>query len=345
MELNYSRKEKIVGIFVVFIGLLLLSTVIVLGRGKNWFQDYNIYYTTFDESYNLKVGADVKLFKTNIGKVKSISVDNKVRIKLAILEKYESRIRTDTLITVESPTFVGSEYISIIPGSADAPLLPQEGEIQSKAKKSIGDVLAEFEVEKTAKKLVQAIQDIADFTQTLKDPKGPLLSAIENINQTTKHIENITKAVEAGDGTLGNLLTSTQLLDVILIRLESVGEILAYLSEASSKTPGTVDQVQSSLSGVKEITDGVSESVALLKNILTEIEKNMPAIQTILENTEKGSRDVPEITTSVTRIIQEARDEIENVDKVIQSLQNNFLIRPNLPPEPVGENTDAGLRR
>jgi phospholipid/cholesterol/gamma-HCH transport system substrate-binding protein len=345
MELNYSRKEKIVGIFVVFIGFLLLSTIIILGRGKNWFQDYNIYYTTFDESYNLKVGADVKLFKTNIGKVKAISVENKVTIKLAILSKYGSRIRTDTVITVESPTFVGSEYISIIPGSADAPLLAREGEIPSKAKKSISDILDEFEVEKTAKKLIQVIQDFAEFTQALKDPEGPLFSALENINKSTQHIESITKGIEAGDGTLGNLLTSTQLLDAIVIRLESVGEILAYLSEASSKTPATVDQVQSSLTGVKEITDGVAESVAVLKNILTEIEKNMPTLQAILGNVEKGSRDVPQITTSVTRIIQEARDEIENVDKVIHSLQNNFLIRPNLPPEPVGENTDAGLRR
>ncbi len=345
MELNYSRKEKIVGIFVVFIGLLLLSTIIILGRGKNWFQDYNTYYTAFDESYNLKVGADVKLFKTNIGKVKAISVENKVTIKLAILSKYESRIRTNTLATVESPTFVGSEYISIIPGSVEAPLLAKEGEIPSKAKKSIADILAEFEVEKTARKFVQAIQDIAEFTQALKDPEGPLLSALENINKTTQHIESITKGIEAGDGTLGNLLTSTQLLDTIVIRLESVGEILAYLSEASSKTPATVDQVQSRLTGVKEITDGVAESVAILKNILTEVEKNMPNIEAILINAEKGSRDVPEITTSATRIIQEARDEIENVDKVIQSLQNNFLIKPNLPPEPVGENTDAGLRR
>jgi phospholipid/cholesterol/gamma-HCH transport system substrate-binding protein len=345
MELNYSRKEKIVGIFVIFIGLLLMSTIIVLGRGKNWFQDYNTYYTIFDESYNLKVGADVKLFKTNIGKVKAISVEEKVRIKLAILEKYESRIRANTVITVESPTFVGSEYISIIPGSNDAPMLAPEGEIPSKAKKSISDILEEFEVEKTAKKLVQTLQDIAEFTAALKDPQGPLFSSLENIDKTTQHLETITKGIEDGDGTVGNLLTSTQLLDTILLRLKKIGDILAHISEASAKTPATVDQVQDSLAGVKEITDGVTESVALLKNILTEVEKNMPNIRAILENAEKGSRDVPEITTSVTRIIQEAREEIENVDKVIQSLQNNFLIRPNLPPDPVGENTDAGLRR
>ncbi len=345
MEITYSRKEKIVGLFFICISLLLLSTVIVLGRGKNWFADHIIYYTIFDESYNLKVGADVKLFKTNIGKVKAISVEEKVRIKLVILEKYESRIREDTVVTVESPTFVGSEYISIIPGSPAAPILPQEGEIQSKAKKSINDILAEFEVEKTAKKFVQAIRDIADFTQMLKDPQGPFFASLENINQATQHIENITAGIDTGEGTIGNLLTSTQLLDVILNRLEKVGDILADISEASAKTPAAVGQVQSSLVDVKEITRGVTESVTVLQNILVELEKNLPTIAAILQNAEKGSRDVPEITTSVTHIIQEARDEIENVDKVIQSLQNNFLIKPNLPPEPVGENTDAGLRR
>jgi phospholipid/cholesterol/gamma-HCH transport system substrate-binding protein len=345
MEFRYNRKEKIVGIFVIFILLLLLSTIIIIGRGKHWFEKYNTYYTTFDESYNLQVGADVKLFKTNIGRVKAITVEKKVRVKLAILEKYESRIRNSTLATVESPTLIGSEYISIIPGSADTPLLPKEGEIPSKAKKSISDVLAEFEVEKTVRKLVQAIQDIAEFTQTLKDPEGPLLSAIENVSKTTQHIEIITKRIETGEGTLGNLLMSTRLLDDILLRLKSVGDILAYLSEASSKVPATVDQAQTDLAGVEELTMGVTESAAILKNILLEIETNMPTLKAILKNVEKGSQDVPEITTSTTRGIQEIRDGVENADKVFQSLQKNVLIKPNLPPEPVGENTDAGLRR
>ena len=70
MEIIYNRKEKIVGVFVISIALLLLSAIIFIGRGKNWFESYKTYYTTFNESYNLKVGADVKLFKTNIGKVK-----------------------------------------------------------------------------------------------------------------------------------------------------------------------------------------------------------------------------------------------------------------------------------
>ena len=345
MDLDYSRKERIVGTFIIFIAVLLLSAVILLGRGKNWFKEYNTYYTTFDESYNLKVGADVKLFKTTIGKVKRISVENKVRIKLAILEKYESRIRTDTLVTVESPTFVGSEYISIIPGSSDSRILPQEGEIKSKAKKSISDIMDEFEVEKTAKKFVHAIQNLSEFTEKLNDPAGPMLSTLENVRKTTANIEAVTSSVEAGEGTLGNLIKSTQLMDMLSSRLEKVSEILEHVSSATAKTPELVDQTQATIVQLKETRESIAEGLDILKRILVDIENNMPTITNILQNAEKGSQDVPHITQSVAQGIQEARQEIENVDKIIQSLEKNILIRGNLPPEPVVENTDADLRR
>jgi phospholipid/cholesterol/gamma-HCH transport system substrate-binding protein len=345
MELDYSRKERIVGTFIICIALLLLSVVIMLGRGKNWFEKYNIYYTTFDESYNLKVGADVKLFKTNVGMVKQITVEDKVKIKLAILEKYESRIRQDTMVTVESPTFVGSEYISIIPGLTTTPVLPNESEILSKAKKSIGDILAEFEVEKSAKMFIQAIQNLSEFTENLNSPEGPLLSALDNVRKITANIETVTGSIASGNGTLGNLIQSTMLLDMVTGRLDQVSEILEHLTEASAKTPATVDQVQARIEQTKEIGVGVEESIAILKRILSDIENNMSAVTTILQNAEQGSRDVPDITQSVSQGIQEVREEIENIDKVIQSLQKNILIKGNLPPEPIGKNTDADLRR
>jgi len=345
MDLDYSRKERIVGTFIICIAVLLLSTVIMLGRGKNWFEDYNTYYTTFDESYNLKVGADVKLFKTNIGKVKEITVEEKVKIRLAILAKYESRIRKDTLVTVESPTFVGSEYISIIPGSSVAPVLPNEGTIQSQAKKSISDILAEFEVEKSAKMFIQAIQNLSEFTENLNAPEGPLLSALENIRQTTANIEAVTGSIEAGQGTIGSLIKSTRLLDMLSDQIKKIGEILEHISNATVKAPEIVDQAQATIVQLKDTRKGIADGLEILKRILTDIENNMPTITTILQNAEQGSQDVPHITQSVSQGIQEARQEIENVDKIIQSLEKNILIRGNLPPEPVGKNTDADLRR
>ena len=93
MQLEYSRREKAVGMFIITVVALLLSTVVMIGRGQNWFKKYITYYTTFDESYNLQTNAAVKLFKTDIGKVNRITlVENRVRVTLEILEEYASRI-------------------------------------------------------------------------------------------------------------------------------------------------------------------------------------------------------------------------------------------------------------
>jgi len=296
MELDFNKKEKIAGIFIIGIAILLLATVIIIGRGKDWFKTYITYYTAFEESYNLKVDTPVKLFNADIGKVKNITlVGDKVKVKLIILEDYQSRIRTDSVATVESPTLIGSEYISIIPGSKDAPLIPQEGEIPSRAKRSIADLLNEFQVEKTAKMVVDAVQEISRIVLLLRDPEGPLFTALDNANKTLAHIEKITRDISSGKGTLGNMIKSRDLLDHIHQNL-----------------------------------DKVEDAIETLK--------------TILSNIEKGSHDIPKATQSATKGIHEVRSAVENIDKVVQSLKQNFLIRSNLPPEPKVENVDAGLR-
>ena len=117
MEMEFTRLEKVVGTFIIGVTLLLMTTLVVIGRGKDWFESYRVYYATFNETYNLQENAAVKLYKADIGKVKKISLtNNRVRVKLLIQERYASRIRKDAIVVVESPTLIGSEYISVIPG-------------------------------------------------------------------------------------------------------------------------------------------------------------------------------------------------------------------------------------
>ncbi len=317
MEVDYNKKEKIVGTFVIGIVVLMLAMLIIIGRGKDWFKTYITYYTTFDESYNLKEDAAVKLYRADIGKVKKITLaEDKVRVKLVILEDYSSRIRSDSVAIVDSPTFIGSEYISIIPGTADAPLIEKGGEIPSREKKSVDDILAEFEVEKTVKMVIPAIQGIAEIAQIMRDPNGPLFTALDNFNKTLSYVETISRDIEAGKGTIGGIIRSRELLDKIFRDLDKLDEILEDINKASSKTPVIMDQV--------------SESVSSIKRIIKQVEE---------------SHDVPEITRSVKNGIQEIRYGAEEIDKVVQSLQKNLLIKSNLPPEEEPENIDAGLRQ
>jgi phospholipid/cholesterol/gamma-HCH transport system substrate-binding protein len=304
--------------------ILLLTTVIIIGRGKDWFKKYIPYYTTFNESYNLQANSPVKLLDANIGKVKKITiVGDKVKVSLAILEEFRSRIKTNSEAIVKSPTIIGAEYIYIIPGSGDAPLIQRGGEIPSKAKKSITDYLDEFQVEKTIKMVIDAVQNISAIVNTLNDPQGPLFSAFDRTNKTLANIEKITKDIESGKGTVGGLLKTRDLLDQIHRNL---------------------DKVEDNLTILEKIENGVLENIPDLTKIVKDLTISVGEIKVIVANIKKGSYDVPKVTQSASDGIYEIRNAVENIDKVVQSIQKNFLIKPNLPPEPEPVNVDSGLR-
>jgi len=367
MELKYSSKERIAGVFVICSVLLLIITLVIIGRGKDWFKKYVPYYTTFDESYNLKEDTAVKLLETSIGKVKKVSLlGDRVRVELLIFEEYSSRIRIGAVATVGSPTFIGSEYVSIKPGrDKDAPLIPADGLIPSSPRRSITDLLEEFEVEKTAKMVVTAVQDISELVHVIRDPEGPLFRILHDIATTIGHMEKIARELQAGKGTAGSLLKSNQLIHSIQENLTKVGKILDHIDtatatlprkstridgildhihDATAKTPAAMDKVQDNLVTIQAVGEGLVESITHLKVILTEVKEDLDAFKVILNNLEKASFDVPKVTRSTAEGIEEVRESIEDINKVVKSLQQNFLIRPNLPPEPVGRNTDAGLR-
>ena len=252
METSYSKAEKSVGLFVVGITVLLLTTVVILGRGKDWFAEEVTFYTSFKESYNLQVNAAVKLFKADIGKVKRISLgEDNVNVQLGILSKYASRIRQDSVAVVDSPTLIGSEYISIVPGAPDAPKIPVGGMIPSIEKKSISDILKEFEVEKTAMLAVRTIQELADLMVLMKDPQGPLLTTLANIEKTSTHLEQITGGIRQGQGSLGSVVASRELVDGVLLNLEKVNNLLDDIRATSTRGPVILDRVSDNLATIQ----------------------------------------------------------------------------------------------
>jgi hypothetical protein len=50
------------------------------------------------------------------------------------------------------------------------------------------------------------------------------------------------------------------------------------------------------------------------------------------------------VTSAAREGIREIREGVEDVDRVVQSLQRNIIIRSNLPAEPESMEMDAGLR-
>ena len=318
MELKFTKREKTVGIFMFAIAIVLLATIVAIGRGKDWFRTYVPYHAIFTENYNLSENAAVKMSKADIGKVRRISLyGNKVKVDIDILSDYASRIRADSIATVESPTFIGSEYISIKAGSPEAQPIPPDGEIPSQAKKSIDDIMAEFQIAETAKKVVKAVADLSEIASELRDPEGPLFAALESTKQILAHIETVTRDVKDGKGPVGDVLRSEAMLKSIRKDVENVEQILGHVKKTTEQAPQMMEDLKAGVQDIKKI----------------------------IANIEKGSEDVPEVTRTTKRGISEIREGVKNIDDVVQAIQKSPLIKSNLPPEEKGKPVDAGLRK
>lgn len=263
MIVRYDTREKVVGAFMLSIMILLALTVLAIGRSKDWFREKVTYYTTFKESYNLETNAAVKLFNADIGKVREVTlVGNVVHVRMAVFAEYAPRIRKDSVATVQSVNYIGNKYISITPGTPESPQILAGEEIWSEEKPSVSDILAEFEVEKTAKQVIRAVQDVSDVAMLLRDPEGPLFAALTSIN---------------------NSLTAVEV---------RVGGILDSLAVAVDKVPHTVDLVDQDLIKVYEIGMEIEKNIAVLKQILDNVEAGSRDVPTITETTARGIEEI-----------------------------------------------------
>lgn len=337
MDLEFRRKEKVVGFFILIISILLLFSLVLIGRGKGLFKTYIEYYAVFEETYNLKDGAPVKLFNAEIGKVKEVKlIDDEVRVAVLIIDEYSNRVRESSYVTVKSPTFVGSEYIALISQDKTSPLIPEGEKISSVEKKSLSDIMDEFQVEKTAKKFVESVQELSEMSRKLNSDKGPIFSVLYDI-------QTIVDDIEKGRGNVGEILRTSKITDQVEDRLVQIEKILEDVRAAISKTPYTMDLVNQNLEKVGRIGDNIELSAENINLMVSDLRKRINDIDAIISNIEKGSETVPKITSTTLSGLQEIRAGVRKIDDTIEAIQKSFLIRNKLPErhEPEQYKTDS----
>ena len=329
MTLNYSAMERTVGLFILLAFLSVMGTVIAVGKGQNWFRKHNEYFAVYKEGYNLQPGVKVKLLRTDIGQVTHVELtdDNQVRVTMRILTAYASRIRTDSKAAIESPTFIGSEYINIIPGTAETPMIEPGNQIPSKEQKKISDYLEEVDFEHKLLLVEQILESTANIAYQLEHPNGPLLGTLNNVRK-------LSGDMAAGKGTIGRIVQEDEMYLKLLDDLDRLETILASINTAVDELKTTAKSTTSVARDIDEITKKVKGDVPAI----------VSKIQTILNDIENVSRKLETAMDQAPEISSDARDGIRQVNEILESVKKNFIIRPNLPPAPEPESHGVMMR-
>ena len=279
MEEGFSPREKLVGFFILVMIIITMVTLLVIGQGKGWFQSKKTYLIKFKQGYNLRQGSLVKMFNTEVGKVTNMRVsrvmdENQVEITVKVLAEYGDLIRQDSIAEVVSPTFIGSEYVEISPGSSGYPPIQEYGTIPSQARKGVTESVTEFFNEERIQQFQTILTNLAQFSEQLKNHEKAWLA-------TAKHLDEIMVALLQAQGSMGQLLMKQDFYN--------------RLNESLARIDKVLKEAQNIAGDIKPAAKTVAQEVETLKGILADIKEGTQEFPGLMESageTAQGGKEV-----------------------------------------------------
>jgi phospholipid/cholesterol/gamma-HCH transport system substrate-binding protein len=339
MHFRIKHFDRFVGIFVILALILIVVTLVFVGRERRWFEKRYHYTVAFNKVPGLKARTPVTISGMEVGTVQSLRLNrqNKVELTLEVLATYRDYIRKDSQATIAS-ALIGGKTVDITVGSSDQPPLPEGANIPSLEPKELSDILKEVDVKAPLKKLDDALENVKSITQRLNDPQGELFTLLKNVEFVTAQLKN-------GQGNVGAILQDKKMHSEISVAVESIRrsaanieEVTQNASQVSRELPKMVSEVDRAIKEVPKILDEVKKTTSDLPRVMGDLQKAAEEAPAIAKNVKEITQDVKVITGNVKKAAPEIPDflastheSVEEAEKLIQGLQNHWLLRGSMP--------------
>jgi phospholipid/cholesterol/gamma-HCH transport system substrate-binding protein len=139
------RYETVAGIFVV-IGLLCVGYMTVkLGKINLFGEDTYTLYARFTSVSGLRVGNPVEMLGLEIGRVQSLTLDQKDQLAVAELKiKRGVNVYGDAIASIKTAGLIGDRYVGIDPGGSAEILKPGATIAQTQPPVDIGELIGKY---------------------------------------------------------------------------------------------------------------------------------------------------------------------------------------------------------
>jgi phospholipid/cholesterol/gamma-HCH transport system substrate-binding protein len=301
MQEGFTRREQLVGVFLLVLVIFTIVTLLVIAQGKGWFQPQNTYFVEFKQGYNLHPGSLVKMFNAEIGKVSDMGITQamgfpQVKVTIRVSREYAGLIRQDSVAQVVSPTLIGSEYLEISPGSSGYPKIEAYGAIPSRERKTVMEYMAELVNQETVQKVKLTVSNLVQLSEQLKNDEKAFLAAVNHANQV---LVSLTEA----RGTMGMLLMQKDLY-------ERMTQSLAHLDQFMLEAKGLTGDFRPTALNLQTFSKSITQMIEPLK--------------AILGNIQASSEDLPDLVDTATETARSGKE-------VLDAIKANPLIRLTAP--------------
>jgi len=298
-----SSMRRQVGWFVILgIGILFLLLLVVSVRTNVFAKQFYVYFSPPSAS-SFYEGQPVKFQGFAIGHVDNIELQEqgKVKITLALLDRYRHMIHEGSIAKVIKEGLIGEQVVEVTAGDLKTPSI-REGKILGyETEASFEQLLADLKPAVGNANVL--LKELASLAVWMNDPDGDVRIAMSGLKQ-------ITAGVKGEE--LGNL----------------VGDLQKF-AEALNKRQ-VAEQLSSSLEGLANIVNDMRPFTEAMGKDGTETVEHMNAL---LKNIDQLSRsldivasDLSELTPELPGLARESRETIEEIKSLMKALQGSWLV-------------------
>jgi phospholipid/cholesterol/gamma-HCH transport system substrate-binding protein len=186
-----SRVARL-GLFIIATLAVLVAGIFIIGDRQYLFSNTYRLKTQFSTVVGLDEGAEVRVGGVHSGSVRKIELPKSPTDKITVLMDVERSthdiIKQDSVAAIQTEGLLGNEYVSISFGSAQGLNVRDGDTISSQPPLVIADLIAKTDV-------------ILDSSK----------AAIDNTTVATANLKSITRKIDDGQGTIGELINDKKM--------------------------------------------------------------------------------------------------------------------------------------
>jgi len=280
MSFRFKNLEKIVGVFLTIVILVIIAVIIMIGRERRWFEKQYEFNTKFLRGEGISAGMQVAIKGIQTGEVKSVFLneDNWVEVSFKVYQEYAERVRKDSVIKLRAP-LIGSKVLEIIPGEKNMPMLANGSYIWSEDTIEGQRILIEKLKEEKPDQITRVLNNVEQLTYNLSASDGslePVLAKVNefftmlaaadgSLNQMLASLDEITRSIKEKEGSIGKLLYDDYELYTNIIELmEHLNAMTKNFQELSQTLADISPEIKAA---VESGNRTMNEAIGLMKTL------------------------------------------------------------------------------
>jgi phospholipid/cholesterol/gamma-HCH transport system substrate-binding protein len=318
-----QKYETIVGLFVVASLTALLVMVLIIARQEGLWQNYIEFQAVFKNISGLRVGSEVRLAGVVVGSVTKTAVrtDGKILVTFEVLEKYREQVREDSVATIGMIGLLGDRALDLTAGTPGKPILPPGGLVVAQEPLDLQELLAR--AAPSLDSIQKTFNNLTKLTEALDDPKGDFKLALANIR-------GMAQKINAGEGTLGLLLTDPKLYKHTMETVASAQKLMDSLNNPKGTLGMVVHdpefraELQKTMKDVQVMAANLRQGSVPLSEALAKLPAIIEKVQAFLKNLDKAGEGLPEL-------VDTGQSALSDVDRMAEGAQKLPLVRRYVP--------------